>query len=206
MAGIEVRCPRCNQSTPSLKQVKTLEWFVCAFIFFWGRRVTYNACPSCMRVLLLQRLGYNLLPANVAIVFIGPVYIAQILGTFATGHSKAIQARLPATESSNESRRQPAGRLTASEASSIVASLPAVHASLDRGEYATALDQLRAITDRLQPGGDCASVMKIYLMNVERGYFAALKSTLLPAFPLPLRAPLTEILEKFASAPGTVSR
>ena len=89
--GVAVPCPECGKPTESLKRYRMPEWFIFAYLFFWWRVKTYTACPSCMRRITVQRLVFNLIPANLVMIALGPFYLVRLLMTFDSGHSREIE-------------------------------------------------------------------------------------------------------------------
>jgi hypothetical protein len=88
-------CARCGTMTDSLKRNRLARFFVFAWLFWWGQFADYTACPSCMRVILVQRAFINLPGANIAWPIIVLVNGWHFLWTFQRGHNKRVKALLP---------------------------------------------------------------------------------------------------------------
>jgi hypothetical protein len=173
------------------------EWFVFLFVFFWMRRATYTACPGCMRKFALERFALNLIPANVAMFLLGPVYMVQFLPTFSSGHSKSVLDMIEARRHPYDYRRVFAD----DNMRAVSTTLPGVMDLLDHHEYAAALDELRAVNKQLKKIGDWEVAMDSYVMSLAGGYFAGARANVIPLFPQVLREPLAEILDKYSHRP-----
>ena len=91
---IPLPCPACGKATDRLKSYRMPRIFIFAFVAGLAQHATYTACPSCMRRVVIERFAINLIPANVAMFFLGPLYLVHFLRTFRSGHSHEIRRRL----------------------------------------------------------------------------------------------------------------
>jgi hypothetical protein len=200
--GILVACPNCRASTPSLKHYSTAEWFVFVGLFFWWRSVFYTACPACMRGLILKRLVYNIVPANVTMVILGPVYLGQVAATFLPGHSKAIRKGIAAQHADVEAEEQRRLAAAETELASLAQRLGPVVASLrPDATRADVTVRLLAIAGWFTPGGPGHVTVTDFRTWLEAGDFGALRALFVPAQPPVLRQPLLDILEVYVQLP-----
>jgi hypothetical protein len=93
--NILLPCARCGTMTDSLKRNRIARYFVFAWLFWWGQFADYTACPSCMRLILVQRALINLPGANIAWPIIVLVNGWHFVWTFQRGHNKRVKALLP---------------------------------------------------------------------------------------------------------------
>jgi hypothetical protein len=142
-----------------------------------------------MRTLTLQRLGANLLPANVTMIGLAPVYMVQFLRTFTGGHSRAV---LDAIAQQDRARQ-----MAEKNEQTVLAALRAVHACLDRADRAAAVQELDAAYRRMTQTGQWEIALYSYLRAIERGQLAGARDAI-PRLPAALQMPLTEVLDKFA--------
>lgn len=199
--SIQLPCPRCKQPTTSLKQFMLFEWFVFLYVYVWARRGTYTACPSCMRTIVAERFVYNLIPANLAMFFLGPFFVVQFLRTFIPGHSKEIQQGIEEWRRSQEAPRLAA----AANARDVMTTLVSVKAMLDRRDYATALDELLAVPARLKRPADWDRHLDDYVSAIVSGQFDEAYS-LITKFPVDLQLQLYTVVKTYAERPPEVVR
>jgi hypothetical protein len=93
---LSIACPVCQTPTESLKRYTFVELCIFLLILAWTRRVTYVACPPCMRSKLFSSMLVNMVTAHILWLFILlPWYLVQIALSFTDGHSSYIAERLP---------------------------------------------------------------------------------------------------------------
>lgn len=86
-------CPRCGQSTESLKQLR-LPLVVLFLVVVWSVSMdTVTACPPCLRRTLRWRFFGNLLPGNLVALFMGPGLLFHYLRSYQHGHAPAAVER-----------------------------------------------------------------------------------------------------------------
>lgn len=200
-AGVAIPCPNCRKPTTSLKRYSSVEWFVFLVIFFWVRRAVYTACPGCMRGIVVQRFAYNLIPANVAMFILGPMYIIQGLFTFLPGHSKAILTQLGPALAKEAERNQ----LKDENTQTMVSALNRANQALDRGDPDTALDVLLRACAQLHQVSSWEITMVSYVQGIADGKPAGMRQ-LLAIFPEPVVPLMNSVLDKFAAHPPTSHR
>ncbi len=80
-------CPHCGKRTEHLKTFRTLKFGLFLGIAGAASMEHVTGCPPCARSQLRKRLLINLLPANLLMLFFGPMFIVQILRCSSKGHS-----------------------------------------------------------------------------------------------------------------------
>jgi hypothetical protein len=83
----ELRCPVCLEMTDSLKHFAMARYGYFLGVAAGAERETVTACPRCMRRHIRKRFWVNLIPANLLMLGLGPMYLVQWLRTFRRGHS-----------------------------------------------------------------------------------------------------------------------
>lgn len=96
VGAIQLPCPRCLRVTPSLKSYRMPAFVLFLVVAAGAQHATYTCCPSCMRKNIALNFVLNLLPANVAMILLGPLYLVHFLRTFTSGHSRAIEEKIRA--------------------------------------------------------------------------------------------------------------
>lgn len=198
MAGsaILLSCPRCKRDTDSLKQYRMVQLFIFVVVAGSARGATYTACPGCMRRIILERFAINLLPANLTMFIIGPMFFVQLLRTFTRGHSHAIEKEI--REKLAAAERQEANRPKAERnARLLLGELGPIMVLVEGGEYARALDSLRAASARLEQIGDWEAGLAVFVRKLEIWNFAGARDWI-PVLPADLQRPFAAILETFA--------
>ncbi len=88
--ALMIRCPHCQQPSPSVKAYTMARFFLFILIGAWWQTKKVVACPSCMRKEIALSTLINLVPANILMVLILPWHTALFAMTFAEGHSSEV--------------------------------------------------------------------------------------------------------------------
>ena len=91
-----VDCPHCGAASHSIKCFTVPHSAFFALIYFSWTPVDYIACPSCMRKLILVRMLFNIIPANVTWPIFAVIWGIQLGRTYSRGHSREILKQLRA--------------------------------------------------------------------------------------------------------------
>lgn len=84
-------CPSCGRPTDSLKQYRYISWGLCYLVGFTYELAYYQACPACMRKLILRRAALNVVPANVLWpLLVLPWGLGLFVASFQKGHSPSV--------------------------------------------------------------------------------------------------------------------
>jgi hypothetical protein len=89
-----IRCPGCGRPSDSIKRYRMPDLVVFLFIFAWARRATYTACAGCMRKIIGERMGINLITANLCWPFLAIAWIAKLVSSYSKGHSESVLEEL----------------------------------------------------------------------------------------------------------------
>jgi hypothetical protein len=84
-------CPACESDTDSLKQYRFFSWVVFYLVGAAYKMAFYRACPTCMRKLIVRRVAWNLIPANLLwFLLVLPWGLGLVGATLRKGHSRDV--------------------------------------------------------------------------------------------------------------------
>lgn len=87
-----LECPICDKETNALKEFLMLDEYFSLFVYHRATTITITACPRCMRLEILKRLGTMVLSSNLFWPIVPlPVFSLLLVKTVLPGHSPSIQ-------------------------------------------------------------------------------------------------------------------
>jgi hypothetical protein len=87
-----LECPECDRETGALKEFHFVDEYFSIVLYHKWTMTDCLACPRCMQLHLLKRLGVTIFTANIAWpFFLLPHYSYLLALTFVPRHSKSIQ-------------------------------------------------------------------------------------------------------------------